>query len=160
MISGIWFEGWWNGWLMWTTLLTRDKEQISGLKHTLVPLCLHKLRKPFQIWGVNVHNLRLITLGVAKNMYASNQMISLSELNMKMDWTDIFCEFKHADCGILPQLSYLTGRGATHPGGCRGPLSSSPSPEPAGYPSPEGKTRGGRAYWGYHLWNLLLSSSC
>lgn len=31
----------------------------------------------------------------------------------------------------------LKGRGAVHPGGCRGPLSSSLLPEPAGYPSPE-----------------------
>lgn len=31
----------------------------------------------------------------------------------------------------------LKGRGAVHPEGCRGPLSSSLSLEPAGYPSPE-----------------------
>lgn len=34
--------------------------------------------------------------------------------------------------------THLTGRGAVHPGGCIEPLSSSPSPGPAGYPSPEG----------------------
>ena len=39
---------------------TGDVEQVSGLQHTLVSLCLHKLRKPLQVRGVDVQDLRFI----------------------------------------------------------------------------------------------------
>lgn len=41
--------------------VTWNKQKISGLQHTLKSSGLHKLRKPFQVWRVNVQDLGLIT---------------------------------------------------------------------------------------------------
>lgn len=41
--------------------VTWNKQNISRLQHTLKSSRLHKLRKPFQVWRVDLQDLGLIT---------------------------------------------------------------------------------------------------
>lgn len=52
---------------------TRDEKKISRLQHTLVSLCLHKLRKLLQVGAVDVQDFRFITWW---DKFNSNQTLS------------------------------------------------------------------------------------